>query len=163
MAEIKSLNSIYDFKIKEMNGREIDFTKFKNKVILVVNTASKCGLAPQLKNLEYLYKKYHQKGLEVIGFPSNQFHQELDSKDIDEYCKIHYGVTFPMTEMIKVNGNEESPLFTYLKGLSGHENIKWNYTKFLIKKKGNLIHRYAPVTSPLKIEPKIIDALNITD
>lgn len=159
----RAMEPIYNFRETEMNGGIINFRDYQGKVLLIVNTASKCGLAPQLESIEKLYNKYRAQGLEVLGLPSNQFHQELDSKDIDEYCKIHYGVTFPMTEMIKVNGNEESPLFTYLKGLSGHKNIKWNYTKFLIEKKGNLIHRYAPVTSPLKIEPKIIDALNITD
>ncbi len=157
MTEIKS---IYDFKIKEMNGKLINFADFKDKVVLVVNTASKCGLAGQLKDLEALYVKYHNQGLEVIGFPSNQFHQELASQDVNEYCKLHYGVTFPMTTMVKVNGESESPLFAYLKKESGHGKIKWNYTKFLISRNGELIHRYAPITSPLKIEPEIIAALN---
>lgn len=160
MTEASSINSIYNFKIKEMNGATIDFADFKGKVILVVNTASKCGLAGQLKDLESLYLKYHKQGLEVIGFPSNQFHQEIASQDVNEYCKVHYGVTFPMTTMVKVNGENESPLFAYLKDESGHGKIKWNYTKFLINRDGKLIHRYAPITSPLKLEPEIIDALN---
>ncbi|USS88506.1 glutathione peroxidase [Fructilactobacillus hinvesii] len=154
------LNSVYDYKTKELNGDSIDFADFKGKVILVVNTASKCGLAGQLKDLEKLYKKYHDQGLEVIGFPSNQFLMELkDSKNITEYCQVHYGVTFPITQTIKVNGEDTDPLFAYLKKESGHGPLKWNYTKFLIGKDGKLIHRYAPITNPEKLEPEIQRAL----
>ncbi|USS92959.1 glutathione peroxidase [Fructilactobacillus ixorae] len=154
------LNSIYDYQTKELNGDPINFADFKGKVILVVNTASKCGLAGQLKDLEKLYHEYHDQGLEVIGFPSNQFLMELkDSKNITEYCQVHYGVTFPITETIKVNGEDTDPLFAYLKRESGHGPIKWNYTKFLIGKDGQLLHRYAPITNPAKLEPAIKKAL----
>ncbi len=107
---------IYDFSETEMNGEKIDFNDYKGKVVLIVNTASKCGLAPQLEGIEALYKKYHEQGLEVLGLPSNQFKQELDSDEAtSDYCQVHYGVTFPMTKKIAVNGDDEDPLFTYLK------------------------------------------------
>ncbi|CAK8054602.1 glutathione peroxidase [Eupransor demetentiae] len=154
------MTTIYDFKEKEMNGGDIDLKDYQGKVLLIVNTASKCGLAPQLEGLEALYKQYKDDGLVVLGLPSNQFKQELaDGQDASEYCQIHYGVTFPMTERVQVNGDDEDPLFTYLKAESGHGRIKWNYTKFLIGRDGQLIHRYAPTTKPEKIEPAIKEAL----
>lgn len=153
--------SIYDFSETEMSGQKIDFNSYKGKVLLIVNTASKCGLAPQLEAIEALYKKYHDQGLEVLGLPSNQFHQELGSdEETSEYCQMHYGVTFPMTQKVVVNGDEEDPLFTYLKETAGHGKIKWNFTKFLLGRDGQMIDRYAPVTKPKKIEPDIIEALN---
>ena len=128
--------------------------------MLIVNTASKCGLAPQLEGLEALYKKYKDDGLVVWELPSNQFHQELATdKEASDYCQLHYGVTFPMTKRVAVNGDDEDPLFSYLKDESGHGNIKWNYTKFLVGKDGRLIHRYAPITKPEKIEDAIQAAL----
>ncbi|HJF86099.1 MAG TPA: glutathione peroxidase [Companilactobacillus farciminis] len=151
---------IYKFKETEMNGFTIDFNDYQGKVLLIVNTASKCGLAPQLKGIEELYQKYHDQGFEVLGLPSNQFHQELDDdKATSDYCQMHYGVTFPMTKKIMVNGSEEDPLFTYLKNESGHGRIKWNFTKFLIDRDGQLIERFAPVTKPEKMEEAIISAL----
>jgi len=129
--------------------------------VIIVNTASKCGLAPQLEGLEQLYKKYKNEGLVVLGLPSNQFHQELASdQEADEYCRLHYGVTFPMTKRVVVNGNGEDPLFTHLKNESGHGKIKWNYTKFLIGKDGQLIHRFAPITKPEAMEEAVYTALN---
>lgn len=154
------MTSIYDFSETEMSGQKIDFNSYKGKVLLIVNTASKCGLAPQLEAIEALYKKYHDQGLEVLGLPSNQFHQELDSdEETSEYCQMHYGVTFPMTQKVVVNGDEEDPLFTYLKETAGHGKIKWNFTKFLLGRDGQMIDRYAPVTKPEKIEPDIVEAL----
>lgn len=151
---------IYKFKETEMNGFTIDFNDYQGKVLLIVNTASKCGLAPQLEGIEGLYQKYHDQGFEVLGLPSNQFHQELDDdKATSDYCQMHYGVTFPMTKKIMVNGSEEDSLFTYLKNESGHGRIKWNFTKFLIGRDGQLIERFAPVTKPEKIEETIISAL----
>ena len=151
---------IYKFKETEMNGFTIDFNDYQGKVLLIINTASKCGLAPQLKGIEELYQKYHDQGFEVLGLPSNQFHQELDDdKATSDYCQMHYGVTFPMTKKIMVNGSDEDPLFTYLKNEYGHGRIKWNFTKFLIDKNGQLIERYAPVTKPEKMEEAIISAL----
>lgn len=154
------MKTIYDFKETEISGQEIDFEDYQGKVVIVVNTASKCGLAPQLDTLEKLYKKYHSQGLEVLGLPSNQFHQELiDDDETSEYCQRHYGVTFPMTKRVVINGKNEDPLFTYLKGVSGHGKIKWNFTKFWVGRDGKLIHRYAPVTKPEEMEAEIISAL----
>ncbi|WP_125710832.1 glutathione peroxidase [Companilactobacillus zhongbaensis] len=152
--------SIYDFSEKEMNGSVIDFADFKGKALLIVNTASKCGLAPQLEEIEALYKKYYDDGLEVIGLPSNQFHQEYaDEEETNDFCSIHYGVTFPMTTKVVLNGKGEDPLFTYLKDTAGHGRIKWNFTKFLIGRDGQLIDRYAPLTKPKSIEADIVAAL----
>ncbi|MDF7627333.1 glutathione peroxidase [Leuconostocaceae bacterium ESL0723] len=154
------MTSIYDFTETEVSGQKLDLKDYEGKVVLIVNTASKCGLAPQLEGLEELYKKYHEDGLEVLGLPSNQFKQELDTgEEASEYCQMHYGVTFPMTERIHVNGKETDPLFVYLKKESGSGTIKWNYTKFLIGRNGEFIHRYAPMTTPDKIEPDIVKAL----
>ena len=126
----------------------------------MVNTASKCGFAPELKGLEALYQRYHQKGLTIIGFPCRQFQQEVStSQQANQDCRLHYGVTFPMTKIVKVNGKGADPIFKYLKQQSGHGWIKWNYTKFLISRDGSLLHRYAPMTSPKKMEPLIIKAL----
>lgn len=151
---------IYGFSETEMNGFTIDFKDYQGKVLLLVNTASKCGFAPQLTELERMYKEYHQQGFEVLGLPSNQFHQELNSdQETSDYCEIHYGVTFPMTKKVVLNGGNEDPLFSYLKTESGHGRIKWNFTKFLIGRDGQLLGRYAPATKPEKIEPAIIEAL----
>lgn len=155
------MNNIYDFSESEISGKPINFSDFKNKVVLVVNTASKCGLAPQLKELEELHQKYQAQGLVVIGTPSNQFHQELKTDaDANEYCQIHFGVTFPITQRVVLNGDDEDQLYTYLKAESGHGRIKWNFTKFLIGPDGNLIHRYAPTTTPLKMEADIQQAIS---
>ncbi|MDH5107176.1 glutathione peroxidase [Lentilactobacillus diolivorans] len=154
------MKTIYDFIETEMNGQPLKLQDYQDKVVLIVNTASKCGLAPQLEGLEALYKKYKDDGLVVLGLPSNQFHQELATdKEASDYCQLHYGVTFPMTKRVAVNGDDEDPLFSYLKDESGHGNIKWNYTKFLVGKDGRLIHRYAPITKPEKIEDAIQAAL----
>jgi glutathione peroxidase len=152
--------SIYDFNETEISGQPLPLANFKGKVVLIVNTASKCGLAPQLEGLEALHKAYGKDGLVVLGLPSNQFHQELKTDDdVQEYCQMHYGVTFLMTKPVMVNGDGEDPLFTYLKDESGHGRIKWNYTKFLVGKDGKLIKRYAPTTKPKKIEADIKAAL----
>lgn len=154
------MEPIYNFKETEMNGGIINFRDYQGKVLLIVNTASKCGLAPQLESIEKLYNKYRAQGLEVLGLPSNQFHQELDSdEETSDFCQMHYGVTFPMTRKVIVNGLDEDPLFTYLKDQSGKGRIKWNFTKFLIDKEGNLLKRFAPITKPEKMESLIIDAL----
>ncbi|MFC6253873.1 glutathione peroxidase [Secundilactobacillus hailunensis] len=154
------MSTIYDFQETEMSGQAINFADYAGKVLLIVNTASKCGLAPQLEGIEKLYQQYHEQGFEVLGLPSNQFHQELDSDEATEaYCQLHYGVTFPMTKQVQVNGDGEDPLFTYLKDTAGHGRIKWNFTKFLIGRDGQLISRYAPVTKPEKVEPAIVKAL----
>ncbi len=154
----------YDFKAKKMNGEEVQMDKYKDKVVLVVNTASKCGLTPQFKELEELNKKYGDSGLAILGFPCNQFAKQdpAGNEDIQSFCQLNYGVTFDMFEKIDVNGEAAHPLYQFLKqeqkGTLGN-NIKWNFTKFLIDKQGKVLDRYAPVVNPLKIEDKIKELL----
>ncbi|MFL2029287.1 glutathione peroxidase [Loigolactobacillus zhaoyuanensis] len=155
------MTSIYDFSVTSMEGETFKLERFRDQVLLVVNTASKCGLAPQLEGLEALHKKYHDQGLVVIGLPSNQFRQELDSDEAaSEYCQVHYGVTFLMTKRVAVNGDDTDPLFDYLKTESGHGRIKWNYTKFLVGRDGQLVHRYAPTTTPESFTDAVVAALD---
>ncbi len=154
----------YDFKAKKMNGEEVQMDKYKDKVVLVVNTASKCGLTPQFKELEELNKKYGDNGLAILGFPCNQFAKQdpAGNEEIQSFCQLNYGVTFDMFEKIDVNGEDTHPLYQFLKqeqkGTLGN-NIKWNFTKFLIDKQGKVLARYAPVVNPLKIEDKIKELL----
>jgi glutathione peroxidase len=150
----------YDFSAKDINGHEINMNEYKGKVLLVVNTASKCGFTPQLKELEELYKEYRGIGLEILGFPCNQFlNQEPGSNnDVKNFCEINYGVTFNMFEKIDVNGNNAHPIFKYLKSKEKGfltSDIKWNFTKFLINKEGNVVKRYSPTTAPSKIRTDI--------
>lgn len=152
--------NFYDFNAVKMNGVDTNMGEYKGKVILVVNTASKCGLTPQLTGLEELYKKYADDGLVILGFPCNQFASQdpADNKEISEFCLLNYGVTFPMFQKIEVNGKDAHPLYKFLKekakGTLGNE-IKWNFTKFLIDKEGNVVKRIAPVTTPDKFEDDI--------
>ncbi|WP_127849341.1 glutathione peroxidase [Lacticaseibacillus hulanensis] len=153
-------DSIYDFTLTEMSGKPISLADYRGQVLLIVNTASKCGLAPQLTGLEDLYQRYGKDGLVVIGTPSNQFHQELkDGEDTVEYCQVHFGVTFPLTQLMHLNGKETHPLWQFLKQSTNSGAIKWNYTKFLVGRDGTVLKRFAPVTTPEKIEPAIQDAL----
>ena len=151
---------IYDFKVNDNLGKEISLENYKGKTLIIVNTASKCGLTPQFEDLEFLYKKYKNENFEILGFPCNQFaKQELNSKnEIQEFCQLNYGVTFKVFDKINVNGKNAHPLYKYLKkeksGIFGG-SIKWNFTKFLIDKNGNVVERYAPTDSPLKMEEKI--------
>ena len=148
--------NFYQFSAKSLQGKEIKMSEFEGKTVLVVNTASKCGLTPQYEGLENLYKKYKEKGVVILGFPCNQFaNQEPgDEKSIAESCLINYGVTFPMFSKINVNGKDAHPLFKYLKrelkGSLGNR-IKWNFTKFLIDKNGIPVKRFSPTTKPQKI------------
>lgn len=152
--------TIYDFSEEEVSGQPIDLADYKGQVLLLVNTASKCGLAPQLEQLEALYQQYHQAGFTVIGLPSNQFNQELDSgQAATEYCQLHFGVTFPMTKRVWVNGEQADPLFTYLKKETTGEEIAWNYTKFLIGRNGQIIGRYEPKTTPEEFSADIAEAV----
>ncbi len=153
--------NFYEFKALSLQGKEIGMETYQGKVILVVNTASKCGLTPQFEGLEKLYKDYQDKGLVILGFPCNQFaNQEPGSeKDIAAGCMINYGVTFPMFSKIDVNGGNSHPIYKYLKselkgGLFGN-NIKWNFAKFMLDKNGKPFKRYAPTTSPEKLREDI--------
>jgi glutathione peroxidase len=156
--------NIFDFSAKLNNGKEKPLADYKGKVLLIVNTASKCGFTPQYKGLEGLYKKYRKQGLEILGFPCDQFgHQEPGSDDeIRGFCELNYGVTFPLFSKIYVNGVREHPLYKYLKseasGLIG-DSIKWNFTKFLVNRKGKVLGRFAPTTSPESMEEEIAKAL----
>jgi glutathione peroxidase len=151
---------IYDFSAKLNNGADRSLADFKGKVLLIVNTASQCGFTPQYKGLQELYAKYHDRGLEVLGFPCDQFgHQEPGSnEEIKSFCDVNYGVTFPLFSKIEVNGANAHPLYKFLKeekgGLLG-DKIKWNFTKFLVDKQGSVVERFAPTTTPEKIASDI--------
>ncbi len=148
---------IYDFEVADIHGKKVKLDVYKGKVLLVVNTASKCGFTPQYKGLEALYEKLHGKGLEILGFPCNQFGaQEPGSEgEIESFCELNYGVTFPLFAKIDVNGDTTAPLYRHLKkakpGLLGSEAIKWNFTKFLVDRNGKVVERYAPNTEPSSI------------
>ncbi|WP_404406994.1 glutathione peroxidase [Jeotgalibacillus malaysiensis] len=152
--------TVYEYTVQKPNREEVNLASYKGKTMLIVNTASKCGLAPQFEGLQKLHEKYVEQGLQVLGFPCDQFNnQEFDDiEQTTEHCKVNYGVSFPMFAKIKVNGKETHPLFDYLKnqqkGMLSKE-IKWNFTKFLVDKEGNVVKRYAPTTPPDKIEEDI--------
>ncbi len=149
----------YDYKAVKMNGQEVSMEEYKGKVVLIVNTASKCGFTPQLKGLQELYDKYHEQGLEILGFPCNQFANQDpgDNSEISEFCSLNYGVTFTMFEKIDVNGDNAHPLYKFLKeekhGLM--KAIKWIFEKFLIDKDGNVVERFGSTKTPEKIEDDI--------
>jgi len=149
--------SIYDFSVEDIHAKQQKLDRYKDKVMLIVNVASKCGFTPQYKGLEALYEKLHPSGLEVLGFPCNQFgaQEPGNEAEIAQFCDLNYGVTFPLFAKIDVNGSAAAPLYEYLKkakpGLLGSEAIKWNFTKFLVDRQGNVVERYAP-----KVEPQAI-------
>lgn len=155
------MSDIYDFQVKSITGEEKTLEAYKGKVLLIVNTASKCGLTPQFKGLEALYVAYKDQGLEILGFPCNQFlSQDPGSEsDIAEFCSLNYGVTFPMHGKIEVNGKNTHPLYKYLKskakGMLGTEQIKWNFTKFLVNRDGDVVARFAPNVEPEDIKSNI--------
>jgi glutathione peroxidase len=157
--------NICDFSMRTIDGMDLPLSKYRDHVLLIVNVASQCGFTPQYAGLEALYKKYHERGFEVLGFPCDQFgHQEPgDEAEIKKFCSLTYGVSFPMFAKIKVNGAGADPIYAYLKGarpgLLGSEAIKWNFTKFLVGKDGVPIKRYAPADKPDSIEAEIEAAL----
>jgi glutathione peroxidase len=159
------MTTVHDFSAETLSGKPATLSEYKGKVLLIVNTASKCGFTPQYKGLEQLYVKYKDKGLEILGFPCNQFgaQEPGTASEIASFCEINYGVTFPMFSKIEVNGTGAHPLFVHLKGeapgLLGSKDIKWNFTKFLVNRDGAVIDRYAPTTSPESIEKDIENAL----
>src|SRR5574344_1878076 len=158
------MQAIYDYKAVTSKNTELDFKQFEGNVLLIVNTASKCGFTPQFAGLEKLNKKYKDGGLVVIGFPSGDFaNQELaDGSKAEEFCQLNYGVTFQIMKKVHVNGNEADPVFKYLKsqtsGFLGNR-IKWNFTKFLISRDGKVIKRYAPMTKPSAFEADLVEML----
>ena len=162
----KMENRFYDFEATSLQGKKINMESFKGKTVLVVNTASKCGLTPQYEGLEKLYRTYKDKGLVILGFPCNQFaNQEPgDESSISEGCLINYGVSFTMFAKVDVNGETAHPLFKYLKtelkGTFGNR-IKWNFTKFLIDSEGKPLKRFSPYTKPEKMEKDILKALKL--
>lgn len=158
---LMSAPSLYDFEVIDIHGKKTTLAPYKGKVILIVNTASRCGYTPQFEGLEKLYKSHKAKGFTVLGFPCNQFgsQEPLNEPQIENFCRIDYGVTFPMFAKIDVNGASSHALYRYLKsnapGILGSEIIKWNFTKFLIDREGNVIRRYAPSTTPESIDDDI--------
>lgn len=157
--------SIYHFSVKNMKGQKESLEMYKEKVVLIVNVASNCRYTPQYSELEALYQKYKDQGLVVLGFPCNQFAgQEPGSeKDIQQFCQLNFGVTFPLMAKVDVNGIHADPLFSYLKsslpGILGLKSIKWNFTKFLVDKNGVPVARFAPKDRPQKMEKDIIRLL----
>jgi len=153
--------SIYDYNATSIGGEEVSLADFKDKVVLIVNTASKCGFTPQFEGLENLHQELQDEGLVVLGFPCNQFGKQDPGSDgqIEEFCQLNYGVSFPMFSKIDVNGAGTHPLYQYLKneakGLMGSKNIKWNFTKFLVNKEGEVVKRYAPTDKPQAIKRDI--------
>jgi len=156
------MTDVYDIPLQTIDGSKSTLVDYRNKVVLIVNTASRCGFTPQYAGLEALYRKYKDQGLVVLGFPCNQFgaQEPGDEAQIADFCEKNYGVSFPMFSKVDVNGAEAHPLFIYLKreapGLLGSEMIKWNFTKFLLDKQGKVVSRFAPTTTPDEIEQAII-------
>ena len=159
------MTTAYDFDANSLTGQPRPLSEFKGKVLLVVNTASKCGYTPQFEGLEKLYEKFHGQGLEVLGFPCNQFGSQDpgSAEEIGAFCQKNYGVSFPMYEKVDVNGDAAHPLYQWLKksapGVLGTEAIKWNFTKFLIDRTGKVTSRFAPATAPADIEKDIVKLL----
>ena len=174
--------SIYDYSVKNRNGENISISQFKGNVLLIVNTATGCGFTPQYEGLESLYKKYHEHGLEILDFPCNQFGNQAPENDneIHEFCTLKYNTSFDQFAKIDVNGENEAPLFTFIKehspeelveGLKNkmamkaiekisttaknHKDIKWNFIKFLVDREGNVVYRFSPTYKPEEIEEKI--------
>ena len=159
------MSSVYDFEAQTINGDSVKLADYRGKVLLIVNTASKCGFTPQFEGLEKVFEQYKAQGLVVIGFPCNQFASQDpgSNSEIGEFCQRNYGVSFPMMAKIDVNGADAHPLYKYLskeaKGLLGTEAIKWNFTKFLIGRDGRVLDRYAPTTKPEDMRADIEKAL----
>ena len=156
--------SIYDFTMKDAQGEQVDLSQYRGKVLLVVNTATGCGFTPQYEGLENLYKTYRARGFEILDFPCNQFGNQAPGteQEIVSFCQLHYNVSFRQFAKIEVNGENESPLYTYLKSQKGGvlgSKIKWNFTKFLIDREGNVVERFAPTVTPEKIEASIKELL----
>ena len=156
--------NLYDFTVKNKKGESVSLAEYKGKVVLIVNIATTCGFTPQLRGLEELWNTYQDKGLVILGFPCNQFANQNPGSDdqTQEFCSLNYGVTFPIMKKINVNGNDADPLYKWLKSKKGGilwSAIKWNFTKFLINKNGEVVHRFAPTAPPSSIEKYIVNEL----
>jgi len=156
--------SIYDFNVKDIDGKSVSLSKYKGKVLLIVNVASECGFTPQYEGLEKLYEKYKDQGFMVLGFPCNQFREQepKSNSEIKFFCHGTYHVTFDMFSKIDVNGDNANPLYKFLKDQQGGfltDSIKWNFTKFLVDRDGKVVDRYAPLTKPASIEEDIVKLL----
>ncbi len=152
--------NIYDYTVKSKSGEQVSIGNYKDKVLLVINSATGCGLTPQYTALQEIYTKYQEKGFEILDFPCNQFANQAKGSDADitSFCSLNYNVTFPQFAKIEVNGANQDPLFKYLKSQKGGilgSKIKWNFTKFLVDRNGNVVERFAPTTKPEDIEAKI--------
>lgn len=152
--------SVYEYSVKDNKGNDVSLKTYDGKVLLIVNTATKCGLTPQYEALEALYEKFHDRGFEILDFPCNQFAFQAPGSDekIDSFCRLRYDTKFPRFAKIHVNGNKEEPLYTYLKSVKPGR-ISWNFAKFLIGRDGNIIERYAPTVKPETLEDAISKAL----
>ncbi len=154
-------SNVFDFSCSTSSGDERSLADYRGKILLVVNTASKCGFTPQFAGLEEMYEKYRERGLEILGFPCNQFGKQDpgSNEEITEFCQLNYGVSFPMFGKIEVNGRGADPLYQHLKkaapGALGTRGIKWNFTKFLINRDGKVLKRFSPATTPARIEKEI--------
>ncbi len=156
--------SIYDFTVKKRNGEDLPLSKFKGKVVLIVNTATGCGFTPQYEGLQELYEKYHDRGLEILDFPCNQFGNQAPGTEdeIHNFCKLNYNTSFDQLAKIDVNGKNEHPLYTYLKNEKPGmiiKRVKWNFEKFLVDRDGNVAYRFASTTKPKNFEDSIIELL----
>ncbi|RDZ18478.1 glutathione peroxidase [Priestia megaterium] len=157
--------SVYEYSAKTIKDEDVSLSNYQGDVLLIVNTASKCGFTPQYKDLQALYEQEKENGLTVLGFPCNQFggQEPGSSNDIEQFCELNYGVSFPMFAKVDVKGEHAHPLFTYLTeqapGLLGSKGIKWNFTKFLVNRQGEVVKRYAPQTAPKDIQKDIKELL----
>lgn len=152
--------NIYDFVVTDVKGNRVSMKEYEGKVLLIVNTATECGFTPQYDGLQDLYEKYKEKGFEILDFPCNQFGSQAPgtNEEISSFCKMKFGLTFPRFAKIDVNGKNEEPLYKYLKSQQGGlvgSKIKWNFTKFLVDRNGNVVERFAPAVTPEKIDDKI--------
>ncbi|MHB8087188.1 MAG: glutathione peroxidase [Anaerolineaceae bacterium] len=157
------MTTIYDFTVEDAQGKSVALSQYKNKVMIIVNTASKCGFTPQYKELQSLYEAWHDQGLEILAFPCNQFagQESGTNEEIQEFCQVNFGLTFPVLSKINVNGKDSHPLYKYLRSQKGTRlgsQIKWNFTKFLIAKDGSIFKRFEPNVNPQEMGP-FVEAL----
>jgi glutathione peroxidase len=159
------MTTVYDFTARDIDGKERSLSEFRGKLLLIVNVASQCGFTPQYKGLEELHRKYADKGVEVLGFPCNQFGKQEpgNAEEIKNFCSLTYDVTFPVFAKIDVNGPNAHPLYKFMesekRGFLGSKSIKWNFTKFLVSKEGKVVARFAPTTTPEQLDSVIARAI----